>query len=161
MSDYPPNPFPEEGTPSPIDLSKSEPTSLDPYSVPAAPAYGAPSTEVPHPQAPAGYAPPQPPPPPNYYGHQQYQPAPTNDSSLMVLLLGLGGLFIPLVSFVAWYLGGKERKASRLASRPDEPMTTIGWLLGIFASVLQVLFFAFFMLAFILMIFTGVSTEVA
>lgn len=57
----------------------------------------------------------------------------------MILLLGLGGFFIPLVSFVAWYLGSKEKKEARQANLSEDSMVNVGYLLGIVGSVLQIL----------------------
>lgn len=130
--------------------SFSSPEARDPISLDKPPSYGEPppsavtyeppSYTAPLPQ---GYSdqPHSPALPPQHpYGSQNYSPGKsTNETNLLILILGLAGFFIPLVSFVAWYMGGKERKAARSAGRPEDSMVTIGWILGILGSVAQIL----------------------
>lgn len=73
-----------------------------------------------------------------------------------VLTLGVLGFFIPLLSFAAWIVGGKaKREVYRAQGTPDMPLY-IGWLLGVLASVGQILFFAF--MAFLLVFAVSVDT---
>lgn len=65
-------------------------------------------------------------------------------SSLTVLLLGIAGLFIPLVSFIAWYMGSQAKKES--VGKPYSTSSLqVGWILGVAGSVLQLVFMVFFL----------------
>lgn len=64
-------------------------------------------------------------------------PAQPPDSATMALVLGIGGVFLPLIlSIPAWIVGGQGRRESRaLPGRPGYGMATTGWILGILGTI--------------------------
>lgn len=68
------------------------------------------------------------------YPHDQEE----HPQGVVILILGILGFFVPVVSFVAWYLGSKARV--ELDAAPgryrNEDFVRIGRVLGIVASVL-------------------------
>lgn len=52
----------------------------------------------------------------------------------LVLGLGIGGLFIPLLAPVAWILGQIERNKIKRGEAAPNSAVTAGWLLGIIVT---------------------------
>ena len=70
---------------------------------------------------------------------------------VLVLVLGIVGLVVPMVSFVAWYFGNKARRDLR--SNPgvySSQLVTLGWVLGIVDSVATICFAAWVAIAVLL-----------
>ena len=113
-----------------------------------APAYGAPapsgyqgSAPSYHPAAPSAGQ-------PYHYNNGAYsapQQITNSDTPLFVLLLGVGGLLFPFISFAAWYMGGKA-KQEFAARGVNDSMLNVGYILGIIGSVFQILFIFFILM---------------
>lgn len=77
------------------------------------------------------------------YG-QSYPPAPVeHPRGTTVLVLGIVGIFVPIVSFVAWFLGNSVMKEIRASGQPvaNEQNVNIGRILGIVFSLIQIVSF--------------------
>lgn len=78
------------------------------------------------------------------------QPRQEHPSAMTVLILGIAGFFIPLLSFAAWFMGGKVRKEETQQGYAPSSAAQVGWVLGIVGSILQVIGIIFMFLAFVL-----------
>lgn len=75
------------------------------------------------------------------YG-QSYPPAPLeHPRGTTVLVLGIVGIFVPIVSFVAWFMGNKVMNEIRSSGQPhaNEQNVNIGRILGIVFSIIQII----------------------
>jgi hypothetical protein len=144
-----PAPEPDPGSQAqPESGAESETTA--PQQPPPAP--GQPPPYPPPPYAQPGQPPPYPPPPygqppygPPAYPFVPYQPKPRHPQAITVMVLGcialVGGLFTAGLATVAgpfaWWIGAKAKR--EIAAEPDrwsdEEMVTIGYILGIVATV--------------------------
>jgi len=141
----------------PSERPESEPTpdseQTAPQPPPGQPPY--PPGQPPYPPGQPPYPPGQPPYPPPPYGYGQpyafvpYQPKPRHPQAITVMVLGcialVGGLFTgglaTVVGPFAWVIGGRAKR--EIAAEPgrysDEELVTIGYVLGIVATVLLAL----------------------
>lgn len=156
------DPYPTE-EPSPVPPPPSQPQAQRQPSSPSLPPtpIGSPAPYRPQPPAqPAPVVPPAHQQPYQYgtQGYQQppyvpqpypyYQPVvPEHPSSVTVLVLGVVGLFFPLLSPVAWFIGSRAKKdVQRGAPYRWAATGQIGYVLGIIYSVIMLLGVGFFML---------------
>ena len=75
------------------------------------------------------------------YG-QSYPPvAMEHPQGTTVLVLGIVGIFVPIVCFVAWFMGNKVQKEMRASgqSYSNEQNVNIGRILGIVFSILSII----------------------
>jgi len=75
------------------------------------------------------------------YG-QSYPPATVeHPQGTTILVLGIVGIFVPIVSFVAWFLGNKAMKEIRSSgqSYANEQNVNIGRILGLVFSILYII----------------------
>ena len=83
------------------------------------------------------------------YG-QSYPPvAMEHPQGSTVLVLGIVGIFVPIVSFVAWYLGNKVMKEIRASGQAysNEQNINIGRILGMVFSILYIIGIVFLIIA--------------
>ena len=75
------------------------------------------------------------------YG-QSYPPvAQEHPQGTIVLVLGIVGIFVPVVSFVAWYMGSKAQKEIRASGQSfsNEQNINIGKILGMVFGILWII----------------------
>ena len=92
--------------------------------------------------------------PPIPYG-QSYPPvAPEHPQGTTILVLGIVGLFVPIVSFVAWVMGNNVIKEIRASGQTyaNEQNVNIGRILGIVFSIVQIVTYAG-LIIFVLVVF--------
>ena len=83
------------------------------------------------------------------YG-QSYPPvAMEHPQGSTVLVLGIVGIFVPIVSFVAWYMGNKVMKEIRGSGQTysNEQNVNIGRILGMVFSILYLIAIVFSIIA--------------
>lgn len=143
MPIYPPSgsaPYGQPGYGDPAPAPYAQPV----YGDPAQPSYGADYGQAPYGQAPYGQGAPQP-----YgmtpYGQQAYgQPGygygqPEHPQATTILVLGILGFFVPIVPFVAWYMGGQiKRQIDSGAPYQWEGSLKIGYLIGKILGIIQI-----------------------
>lgn len=83
--------------------------------------------------------------PSNSYDSRQTRPEHPN--ATMVLLLGVVGLFIPILSFIGWYVGSSTRKEAAEQGYQTGGNLQFGWALSIALSIFQLGIVALFLLA--------------
>ncbi len=115
------------------------------------------STDNNDPAPPPGWNPPGQQPP--YYPPQQVtyvDPRPQPPNAVLILVLGgVGIIFLPLVAPVAWVMGHRSRQvmaASPPGTYRDDWMVTVGWVLGIVGTVLLLIFLAFMLTALVILL---------
>jgi hypothetical protein len=99
------------------------------------------------------------------YGYQQQpgygvaphpgygQPQAEHPQATSVLVLGILGFFLPVVCFIAWYLGGKAKKEVEAgAPYRFEGSIKIGYLLGKVLSILSIVGIALWIVLMIFMV---------
>ena len=115
------------------------------YGDPAQPSYGADYGQAPYGQSPYAQGAPQ----PNGmtpYGQQAYgqQPGygygyPEHPQATTILVLGILGFFVPIVPFVAWYMGGQiKRQIESGAPYQWDGTLKIGYLIGKILGIIQI-----------------------
>lgn len=121
-----PPPYSAAGAPTP---PPAEPYP-DPYTSPAQAGYEAaqPYPAQPNEASPTGQYPPAP-----AYGYGYALPP--HPQAGTILALGIIGLFIPVTSPFAWYMGGQARKDIAAGRYSDSGSITAGWVLGIIGTV--------------------------
>ena len=77
------------------------------------------------------------------YGYQQpyygYQPPAEHPQAQTVFILGIVGIFVTIVPFIAWYLGGQAKKEIAAgAPYPFEGKIKTGYILGKVFGILQI-----------------------
>ncbi len=83
------------------------------------------------------------------YG-QSYPPvAMEHPQGTTVLVLGIVGIFVPIVSFVAWFMGNKVMKEIRGSGQTysNEQNVNIGRILGMVFSILYIIAIVFSIIA--------------
>ena len=111
----------------------------DPQQTPGQPQYG---YGQPDPQAAYGQQP--------SYG---YQAPAEHPQSQMVFILGIVGIFVTIVPFIAWYLGGQAKKEIAAGvPYPFEGKLKTGYLLGKVFGILQIVGIALVILIYAIMI---------
>lgn len=154
-SSEPPNAQPVYGQPSPTaGAGYAQPTPPGYGQAPQDP-YGAGYGQAPQDPYGAGYG--QAPQDPYGYGQQPYgqagqsygmapygQPAygyaqPEHPQATTILVLGILGFFVPIVPFVAWYMGGQiKRQIEAGAPYQWEGTLKIGYLMGKILGIIQI-----------------------
>lgn len=93
-----------------------------------------------------------------HYGQPGYGYGPPQEhpQAQTVFILGLVGIFVPFVQFVAWYLGGKAKKEIE-AGAPFawEGNLKIGYVLGKIFSILAIIGVALYALLIILAVMSA------
>lgn len=85
-----------------------------------------------------------------YYGNQ---PLAEHPQAQTVLILGIVGIFVNVVSFVAWYMGRKAKKEIDAgAPYAWSGSLKIGYILGMVVSILVLVSIAFLILFFLILI---------
>lgn len=99
------------------------------------PHYGQPQPHYGQPQQhgqPYGEVPPR-------YGPMGYPPPPEHPQAQTVLVLGIVGIFVPIVAFFAWHMGGKAKKEiTSGAPFLWDGALKVGYILGVIFSLLQI-----------------------
>lgn len=98
-----------------------------------------------YPMTPAGYG--------GGYGPQGEHP-----QANTVMILGILSFFVPIVSFVAWYMGGNARKEIEAGApyRFDGGLK-VGYWIGKILSILSIISFVFMIIAIIFSVLAAVS----
>lgn len=130
---------------------------------------------------PGGYGQPDPQQSPNY-GYQEQQPAygqqtpgygqqaqgygaaggygvQEHPQTQTVFILGIVGIFVGIVSFIAWYMGGQAKKEIE-AGAPyawDGSKLKTGYTLGKVFSIIYIVFIAIYILLIIIGVFAAVA----
>lgn len=109
--------------------------------------YGASYGQDPYAQSPApygGYGQPA-------YGYGQLQPE--HPQATTVLILAILGFFVPVVPFVAWYMGGQAKKDIEAGAPYQwDGQLKIGYLIGKILSILQIVSVVLMVVWFVFMI---------
>lgn len=59
-------------------------------------------------------------------------------NAALILILGIGGLLVPMVSFLAWFMGNNAVKQERAGLYRPSQSVQIGRVLGLVFSILQI-----------------------
>jgi hypothetical protein len=100
---------------------------------------------------------------PGPYGQQQGYPgqfAPEHPQGTTVLILGILGLFVPVVAFIAWYQGSKAEKEIQASGTyyANGGLIRVGKILGIVGGILTMIGAGFLILQLIIMSITMIVT---
>lgn len=143
-SPYEPQSEPSQGS-APQQPSYGQPS----YGSPEQPsAYGAPQQPYGQPQQPYGAAQP-------YQQPYAYAPA-EHPQAQTVFILGIVGIFVGIIPFIAWYLGAQAKKEIEAgAPYPFEGKLKTGYLLGKVFSIIYLVIIALYIVGIIALIGFG------
>jgi len=128
--------------PSTYGASSPQPPSYDQS------AYGAPQQPYGQPQQPYGAAQP-------YQQPYAYAPA-EHPQAQTVFILGIVGIFVGIIPFIAWYLGAQAKKEIEAgAPYPFEGKLKTGYLLGKVFSIIYLVIIALYIVGIIALIGFG------
>ena len=125
----------------------------NPYGQPTPPAAPNPYGQQPYgqPQQPYGAAQP-------YQQPYAYAPA-EHPQAQTVFILGVVGIFVGIIPFIAWYLGAQAKKEIEAgAPYPFEGKLKTGYLLGKVFSIIYIVVVALYILFIIFAIIVGLSS---
>lgn len=87
---------------------------------------------------------------PQGYGYGYGYQRPEHPDSQTVLILGIVGIFVPVVSFIAWYMGNSAKKQIQAgAPFPWSGNLKVGYLLGMIFGILEIVGIALVVLYFL------------
>ena len=81
------------------------------------------------------------------------QNLPIHPQASTILLLGIAGCFVPLLSFWAWWVGNSARRDEHEGRYRASNEVQFGWVLGMTSSVLQVAMIFLIMITFGFMLY--------
>ena len=116
---------------------------------------------------PGGYGQPDPQQSPNYgYGQPAGQPgygavggAQEHPQTQTVFILGIVGIFVGIVPFIAWYMGGQAKKEIEAGAPYAWEGTKLktGYMLGKVFSIIYIVLIVFYIILMIILFATGLG----